>query len=41
MGGRASIRRRALFALATSAGFGASRIAARRKAPPRRFPVRR
>jgi HAD superfamily hydrolase (TIGR01490 family) len=27
--------------LATSAGFGASRIAARRKAPPRRFPVRR
>jgi HAD superfamily hydrolase (TIGR01490 family) len=28
-------------ALATVAGFGASRIAARRKAPPRRFPVRR
>jgi HAD superfamily hydrolase (TIGR01490 family) len=27
--------------LATVAGFGASRIAARRKAPPRRFPVRR
>jgi HAD superfamily hydrolase (TIGR01490 family) len=27
--------------LATFAGFGASRIAARRKAPPRRFPVRR
>jgi HAD superfamily hydrolase (TIGR01490 family) len=27
--------------LATSAGFGASRIAARRKPPPRRFPVRR
>ncbi len=28
-------------ALATVAGFGASRIAARRKAPPRRFPPRR
>ncbi len=28
-------------ALATVGGFGASRIAARRKAPPRRFPVRR
>ncbi len=28
-------------ALATVAGFGASRIAARRKAPPRRFPSRR
>lgn len=27
--------------LATIAGFGASRIAARRKAPPRRFPARR
>jgi HAD superfamily hydrolase (TIGR01490 family) len=27
--------------LATVGGFGASRIAARRKAPPRRFPVRR
>ena len=27
--------------LATFAGFGASRIAARRKAPPRRFPARR
>jgi HAD superfamily hydrolase (TIGR01490 family) len=27
--------------LATIAGFGASRIAARRKVPPRRFPVRR
>ena len=27
--------------LATVAGFGASRIAARRKVPPRRFPVRR
>jgi len=27
--------------LATFAGFGASRIAARRKPPPRRFPVRR
>jgi HAD superfamily hydrolase (TIGR01490 family) len=27
--------------LATVAGFGASRFAARRKAPPRRFPVRR
>jgi HAD superfamily hydrolase (TIGR01490 family) len=27
--------------LATVAGFGASRIAARRKAPPRRFPARR
>ncbi|HEX3174368.1 MAG TPA: HAD-IB family hydrolase [Solirubrobacterales bacterium] len=27
--------------LATSAGFGASRIAARRKPPPRRFPARR
>ena len=27
--------------LATVAGFGASRIASRRKAPPRRFPVRR
>lgn len=27
--------------LATFAGFGASRIAARRKAPPRRFPTRR
>jgi hypothetical protein len=31
----------AVTALATVAGFGASRIAARRKAPPRRFPVRR
>ena len=27
--------------LATVAGFGANRIAARRKPPPRRFPVRR
>jgi hypothetical protein len=27
--------------LATSAGFGASRIAARRKRQPRRFPIRR
>ena len=31
----------AVTVLATVAGFGASRIAARRKAPPRRFPVRR
>jgi HAD superfamily hydrolase (TIGR01490 family) len=31
----------AVTALATVGGFGASRIAARRKAPPRRFPARR
>ena len=31
----------AVTVLATVAGFGASRIAARRKAPPRRFPARR
>jgi phosphoserine phosphatase len=31
----------AVTVLATVAGFGASRIAARRKPPPRRFPVRR